>query len=160
LKQVLFRPSQARLPFEMQRGRIVDLSPEAEVAGIRKGDIFIGIGGHAIDEDETMAAELSKFHPGETIIVNVDRTDDHGTKTRQDISVTIVPLSITFGQIFREFVTTFLFLLCLPGLSFLLGFYVALVRPNDPIAWLLLFMLLGIGSLGIEGSREGTLIRA
>src|SRR5205823_13688692 len=70
-----------------------------------------------------------------------------------------IALQMTFRQAATDFSTTFLFLLCLPALSFLLGFYVAFLRPRDPLAWILLFVLLGIGSIAIEGSQEGTLVR-
>jgi len=144
LNRMLFQTSWVRYPFELQRGKVIELLPEAEAAGLQKGDVLIGIGGHVLDDDDSARTELNKFRPGETVIYTVDRTDPNGSTVRQDIPVVGVALSMTFGESFRDVAITFLFLLCLPGLSFLLGFYVAFVRPNDPMAWLLLLMLLSL----------------
>jgi sigma-B regulation protein RsbU (phosphoserine phosphatase) len=65
---------------------------------------------------------------------------------------------MTFMQIFSDFLITVIFLLLLPALSFLLGFYVAFVRPRDALAWVLLMLLLSVGSIAMEGRRSGTLI--
>ena len=47
-------------------------------------------------------------------------------------------------------VVNFVFAYVLPTFCILLGFWVLLVRPRDVLAWILLFVLLGLSSLSLE----------
>ena len=54
-------------------------------------------------------------------------------------------------------IVSFIFAYLLPTVCILLGFYVLFVRPADPLAWILLFVLLGLSSLSLESYPDNTL---
>ena len=158
LARILDPSSSVRFPFELQKGAVAFMLPEAESAGMKTGDVIVAVDGVTLGDGVTMTERLNVCHPGETIRYTVRRDDGSGP-TQIDIPVEGVRLTMTFRQAATDFAITFLFLLCLPAISFVLGFYVAFIRPRDPLAWLLLFLLIGIGSIAIEGRAEGTLVR-
>jgi sigma-B regulation protein RsbU (phosphoserine phosphatase) len=147
-----------RYPFELQKGAVAVMLPEAESAGMRTGDVIVAVDGVELRDGVNMTEQLNAHQPGDTVVYTVRREGDSGP-AQIDIPVEGVKLTMTFKNVATNFATTVLFLLCLPALSFVLGFYVAFVRPRDPLAWVLLFLLIGIGSIAIEGRSEGTLIR-
>ena len=159
LERIVNQSKYVRFPFEIKNAAIVAVLPEAEAAGMKVGDHLIGIGGQLLGDDYHLSEEINKVNVGEKVQYTVERDDGTGVKTRADLFVDGVPQSLTFRQSAPDFAITFIFLLCLPAMSFLLGFYVAFLRPRDPLAWILLFLLLGIGSIAIEDIREGTLIK-
>ncbi|MEP7077130.1 MAG: SpoIIE family protein phosphatase [Acidobacteriota bacterium] len=148
-----------RFPFEIRNGQILDVLSEAESAGMKKGDTLVGMGGHALRTDTMLADELNKFHVGDTIVYTVERRETSGDVERHDIAVEARPLNMSVAQTASDFAITFLFQLCLPLISFLLAFYVAFMRSRDPVAWMLLFLLLGIGSIAFEDGPRATLLR-
>ena len=159
LGRILNQSDSVRFPFGMQNGKMISVLPEAARAGMQEGDKLIAIGGHIIGEYSNPSEELGRFHAGDLIPYRVERTSPSGDIQQIDLDVEAVQLSLTFRQAASEFAITFLFMLCLPAISYLLGFYVAFLRPGDRNAWLLLFLLIGIGSIALEGGPEGTLVR-
>ena len=159
LVRLVDQKNSVRFPFGISNGKIVEVLPEAASAGMQKGDALVGIAGRILPPDAHLPEELDKFKIGDTIVYTVERSDESGAVIRRDIPVEAVQLSMTLSQTAGDFAITFLFMLCLPAISYLLGFYVAFLRPGDRNAWLLLFLLIGIGSIAVEGGPEGTLIR-
>jgi sigma-B regulation protein RsbU (phosphoserine phosphatase) len=156
LTRIAYQSDSVRVPFEFQKGRIVNLLPEAIEAGVESGDRPLAVNGRELNGGTVLIEELSKTRVGEKVNYTIERKTATGETIRREFGVTGLPMNQTFRQWFPDFLTTFLFLLFLPVISYFLGFYVAFLRPRDPLAWILLFLLLGIGSLALEGSNEGT----
>jgi sigma-B regulation protein RsbU (phosphoserine phosphatase) len=151
--------SEARSPFLTDREGITELRPEGKAAGLELGDKVTEINGRAYVNDEIFYQELLKTHVGDPINLTVERRAGAGETTRQIITVPAAAGDSLFWERFASFFIALFFHILLPGISFLLGFYVAFMRPRDAQAWILLFLLLGIGAIGMEGGREGSLIR-
>ncbi len=149
-----------RAPFELGKGlKVILMLSEAKAAGMQVGDRLVAISGHNLTEDFSIENELNVLHVGDKVQYTVEREIPGGDTQRVEIFADGLPINMNLGQTLSNLSTNFLFLICLPALSFLLGFYVAFLRPRDPIAWILLLLLLGIGSIALEGAREGTLIK-
>ena len=159
LRRFVNQSESIRVPFEIQNGKIVNLLPEAVEAGMQIGDNVLAISGRDWTTDEVLIDELDKIRVGEKVSYTIERQTETGEKIKREIGVTGLPIQMSFRQALPNFLVTVLFLLLLPALSFLLGFYVAFLRPHDPLAWILLFLLLGIGSVALEGTREGSLTK-
>ncbi len=159
LERVVDPSHSVRVPFEHQNGLVESVLPEAAEAGMRPGDRLVAINGHRPNGAFALDREFASMQVGDKATYSVVRGAP-GTETEQiDLVADTRPVTIAFRDAFTSFSITFLFLLCLPGISFLLGFYVAFMRPRDPLAWTLLLLLLGIGSIAVEGWPEGTLVR-
>lgn len=154
LSRVIMPGESVRVPFEISRGRVGNLLPEGEEAGFQKGDIPIGINGNILFDDASWQNELYKLKVGDIVTFTVERQGDDGQPVRRDISLTGRPIERSIWQTLSDFSISVLFNLLLPSLSFLLGFYVAFVRPRDPQAWLLLMVLLCVGSIPMEGRQQ------
>ena len=148
-----------RAPFELTNAKVVSMLAEASNAGMQVGDHLVAISGHQIDSDSALENELGALRVGDKVHYTVRRVLFGGEIQMVEIYTDSVPIEMTAGQTLSNLATTFIFLICLPAMSYLLGFYVAFMRPRDPLAWVLLFLLLGIGSIALEGSPEGTLVK-
>jgi sigma-B regulation protein RsbU (phosphoserine phosphatase) len=152
--------SSVRAPFEYSKTGISVVYPEGEAAGLRTGDFVTAINGRAWAEDGILGEELDKANVGDTVVYTVQRRGENGEIGTVELPVEGKPLSLTLGQTARNLTVEIVFLLLLPALSFLLGFYVCAMRPGDAMAWILLFLLLGIGSVAMEGGPQGSFSRA
>jgi sigma-B regulation protein RsbU (phosphoserine phosphatase) len=159
LSRAVYQNESVRVPFEIQRGKIFAVLPEAAEAGMQVGESVMAINGRFYDDGMILIEELGKTRVGEKINFTVERKNEAGEIVSREVSVTGQPINISFRQLLPDFLTNITFLLLLPITSFLLGFYVVFMRPRDPLAWILLFLLLGIGSIALEGGRDGSLIR-
>lgn len=158
--RLLNQSTSIRVPFENTKSGVVAMLPEAEAGGMRVGDSVAAINGRLWTSDSILIEELNKFDVGDTVVYTVRRPAKDGEITLIDIPIEGRAINMTFGQTARDLSVSLVFLLFLPGLSFLLGFYVAAMRPLDPLAWILLFLLLGIGSVALEGGAgDGSLVR-
>jgi phosphoserine phosphatase RsbU/P len=146
-------PPAVRSPIRMMNA-IQKVEPEAAEAGLQTGDRPISINGRELGDENAVIEELRKTKPGERINYVFERKTQTGDTERREANVVAVRAEETspFERAASFFVMTSFWIL-LPAVSFLLGFWVVLVRPRDPLAWLLLLLLLSIGSLGFDGSR-------
>jgi len=158
LGRLIFPATSVRIPFEFSKHKVGEPMPEAAEAGMLPGDIPVAINGIRLIDDVSWQNALSTARVGEKVIFTVQRTDGNGAVSVHDIAVTGQPLQMSLGQTLSDAAVTVVFLLLLPAVSFLLGFYVVLVRPRDPLAWVLLLLLLSVGSIATESSGWGTLI--
>ncbi|MDQ3711086.1 MAG: SpoIIE family protein phosphatase, partial [Acidobacteriota bacterium] len=156
----IIRTDLVRSPFLTRDGGAVsELRPEGETAGMQLGDRVLTVNGRDINADDVFYEELGKTRVGEPLNFTVERKTENGGSARQAISVPAARAEIPLRERVSDFAITLIFQFLLPVVSFLLGFYVAFVRPRDALAWILLFVLLGIGSVGMEsGRRMGTLV--
>lgn len=147
---------EARLPFGYIGGGAYAITTEAARAGIRQGDRIVAVNGRELDrKDVVWDEELGKMRGGVPMTFAMVRTSADGTTERFD--ATVVPIAIERDLTFYTgFVGNFIFVYALPTLCILLGFWVLFVRPADPLAWILLFVLLGLSSLAVEMYWDST----
>jgi sigma-B regulation protein RsbU (phosphoserine phosphatase) len=132
---------QARLPFVVASpgASINALEREAKNAGLEKGDQNISIGGRPIRGLGPLAKEIRRHRPGDSIQVTVTRNGAPASAT-----IRLTSDTIQRGQwlliIFLNHLT--------PWFSIALGFSVLFLRPRDPLAWLLLGLLLSFSEIG------------
>ncbi|MCW0483127.1 RIP metalloprotease RseP [Gaoshiqia sediminis] len=91
-----------RLPFKCKTGKILNGSP-AEVAGLEKGDVFVGIDGHDFQFYDQFTGYI-KSHKNEEIAISILRDDQP-----QTLSVTVSEDgTIGFFPVFTEEAMSFL----------------------------------------------------
>ncbi len=138
-----------KLPFAYVNGRAFSIKPEAADAGIRDGDHIETIDGNEINDEAAFDVELERLRAGEQAAFSMSRTNSDGG--RETYEVLIVPIAVSRDiGFYAAAVVNFVFAYVLPTFCILLGFWVLLVRPRDVLAWILLFVLLGLSSLSLE----------
>jgi len=135
----------ARPPFrtELVAGRIAHVSDEAAAAGVKAGDRVVSVAGKHYEGRKTMAEALRAARPGDALPIGVERLGvpdeiqsviqlvaDHPAGRKASGTLLAVALGIA-----------------LPVVSLLLGFAVALRRPQDTRAFLLLLMMMSFAQL-------------
>src|SRR5579884_715944 len=154
-------------PFTISNTRLLgSVSESAKAAGLEPGDRVVTLNGVPyVPRGLTRQIEFAR--PGDTLRVTVvpksslqsgkaGTSGEAGQATRE-IIVPLVgkthhasdapPFEIAIGIV-------------LPVSCTLLGFWIAAIRPRDPVAWMLLGFLLGLGQLFVIGSenQDGTFI--
>lgn len=149
---------EAKLPFGYLNGRAFAVKPDAGEAGVKTGDRIDGINGRELDvKDVVFNEELGNMRGGIPIVLTMSRAIPDGG--RETFEAKIIPIAIEKNFTFYSgFVAGFIFVYVLPTLCILLGFWVLFVRPADPLAWILLFVLLGLSALSLEMYWDGTTV--
>ena len=160
ISQVQGRASlEAKLPFGYS-GRVVSVTPEAENAGLLLGDRIETINGRELGNDETVYDdEMSKMRAGEPMSFVMRRRLPDGQTEKYEATFMSEAVARDFG-FYSKYIVGFIYVYVLPTVCILLGFYVLFARPSDPLAWILLFVLLGLSSLSFEGYQGNRLIGA
>src|SRR5262249_47218000 len=125
------------------------LIPASLKAGLKEGDRLLSINGRPLIGNAVFGEELRKAHPGDVMNVTVSRREN-GTEFTATYAV---PLVSREGWAWKDRSVETILLIILPYLAVLAGFWVAIVRPRDPRAWLVLAITgsyLGIGRAGAE----------
>ncbi|HKQ60367.1 MAG TPA: SpoIIE family protein phosphatase [Candidatus Polarisedimenticolaceae bacterium] len=117
---------------------IVELEPEAKQAGIAVGDRLRAVGGRPYTGIATISEALAARRPGETLEVVV--------RNGESVEIVLAPAVVEQHPSFL-----IVWMIAMPWLCLLLGFWVALLRPADPAAWILLLLLVSFGL--IPGDR-------
>jgi phosphoserine phosphatase RsbU/P len=117
---------------------VIDVFDRAREAGLRSGDKILSVDGRSLDGSSDLNRPIRLKRPGDTIDVVAER---HGVERRH-----VVPLtSVRSRRIdVLVYVHAALMLVLMPAFCLLLGFGVAAIRPRDPMAWLLLVMLVSL----------------
>ena len=127
------------LVFPQYRGpgfSIKYLRPQAIQVGLRDGDTIVAINGRPVTGIAVFGEAIAKSHRGEALRMTVRSPEGPGESPEKTVAVTLNPASqagLGVGLVLFVF---------MPGLCLLLGFWVAAVRPRDPLAWLLLALML------------------
>jgi phosphoserine phosphatase RsbU/P len=141
-------------PFAIPADRsiITSAGEEGRKAGVRPGDTLMAVNGHPYEGEANLNRALNYAHPGDLLTVTVR----HKTGNKETLHI---PLVYHASPEDRWYLMLALGVV-LPLSCVLLGFWVAAVRPGDPMAWLLLALLLGFGGTFGFGSayQDGTLI--
>jgi len=138
------RPRQP-MQFGFRMRAISGLEPEAQDAGIHWGDVLEEVSGHAFTGENVLRREISNLHAGYSLPVVVRQPG--GNLFRASIALRPerdAPPTVT------EWLIAVAIKIVLPVLCLALGFWVAGVRPLDPLAWLLLALLISFGALTLN----------
>jgi len=138
----------ARPPFTVGPGgaTVNFLRPEAAAAGLRRGDRLSALDGSAALGERSPQAAVTGRRPGESLRVTVERTGVPVTVSVRLAAVSAEPLTLSDWTLF-----VFLGVLT-PWFCLILGFVIALQRPLDPLAWLLLLLLMSFGAIAQAGN--------
>lgn len=127
-----------RLPFEFDGDshQILEITPEAKAAGLDKSEVLEAINGQPYSGFAAFHEMRRAAHPGDIWITETRRPDG----SKHQAKIVLQPLDTehpSFGRTVRLFV-----LFCLtPLICLLIGYWVVLVKPEEPNAWLLAFLL-------------------
>lgn len=144
--------------------RISFLVNEPHQAGLKPDDVLMAVNGRKMTGYAVLGEELRNGKNGDTMTVTVARKSPHnsGPDARPaasggDVSAQKAPpeLITTSFQLTNRHHYTWLqrlpqavLLIFLPSVSMLIGFWVAFLRPQDSLAWLVLAMMLGFVAFG------------
>jgi sigma-B regulation protein RsbU (phosphoserine phosphatase) len=136
----LRRPTaRARVPLGLRSASatLTRVAPEAEAAGLRVGDELVAVAGRAFDGHAVLARAVAATPPGASLALRVRRGDG----SLHEASVSLAQERDS-GLGAGEWLLGIVVGLAMPLLCLGVGFLVAFLRPRDPMAWLLLALLL------------------
>ncbi len=114
------------------------LSHAAESASLRRGDELVAVNGRPVKGTAIYGEALAGARAGGTLTVTF-RRGQRGAAAERTVSLTLEKRE-GGGAVAATL------LVALPVFCIALGFWVAFVRPRDPLAWLLLALLLSFGA--------------
>lgn len=131
-----------RAPGSMQTSKPIVSQVEAEAAkaGLKVGDTLLELNGQPFDSPAQAGRALEYAHPGDTLRLTVQ----HEGGTRQSL---LVPLVERTRDASDHWLFVILLHAVLPLSCVALGFWVAVLRPREPVAWILLALLLGFSQI-------------
>jgi len=136
--QLTFHATESvRDPFELAEPNveIISVTREAAAAGLGTGDVLVAIGGEAYRGAVDLHAPLRNARPGDRMAVTVRSAAD-GSTHETSIELQALPSPPNRDILFQVVLNLVLPLFCLA-----LGLWVAAVRIRDPLAWVLLLMM-------------------
>ncbi len=143
-----------RVPF-VSSGTIMYAGSEAEQAGLVINDRIVAINGRSVESEGVFKEEMENaLNFGGSLNLTVQRGDEAELR---ELTVPTLRVERTVGYYFR-LIAGYIYNYAFPLLCVILGFWVVLVRPTDYLAWLLLFLLLGISTIGLEGFNQSRIL--
>ncbi|MFL6464390.1 MAG: SpoIIE family protein phosphatase [Bryobacteraceae bacterium] len=116
-------------------------------SGLKIYDEIIALNGKPLTGLEVMEEVRFSLHPGDLLIVKVSRIES-GERRVLDIPVHMQSIPAdTLSWVLLICTNVVLALSCL-----LIGFYIAFARPLDPLAWIVMAMLLSFGQISQSGT--------
>jgi len=109
---------------------------EAQASGLHNGDELLSLDGIPFTGTAQVARTFNELKPGNQIKLAIASAGASGT--RREIVLPVEKTEFKFWDVVSDSVVGFF----LPGVSLVLGFWVAFRRPLDPLAWLLLAVML------------------
>jgi sigma-B regulation protein RsbU (phosphoserine phosphatase) len=128
-----------KFPFffvESGSNRISLANRETSGFGIHNGDQLLSVDEKAYTGTGGLGHAFSAARPGTPLLVTIAPANAPGTQ--RTISLPVTQSQFSSWDFASDLVVGFL----LPAVSLLLGFWVAFRRPRDPLAWLLLALML------------------
>ena len=124
------------------------LGTEEERAGLRRGDIVVGVNGRPVQGLSDIYGPVRRARTGDHLLLRVKRAGAVGS-VEQDISVPLQRFTHVGGYVSGSAadVVTVLFSTLTPLFCLTLGFWVAAVRVGDRSAWALLVLMLSMSNL-------------
>lgn len=140
-----FFVSQPGMAGSEERNTISFVDHRAANAGLKAGDELQTINSRAMTGTAVFGEELRKSKPGDLMTVSVLRHEAGQPPNQRTASF---PLSPSPKWDWKNSLPNALLLVILPFASMLLGFWVAAARPRDPVAWLVLALMLSFVCFG------------
>jgi sigma-B regulation protein RsbU (phosphoserine phosphatase) len=165
---VAYQIRRTRFIFDFNQGRIVavqppgtlksdepvttEVEPEAARAGLEKGDTLLAVDGRPLEREAQIVGDIEYARPGDKLKLTVR----HANGDIQNLSI---PLERRKHAASDNWLFALALHVVLPLACVCLGFSVALLRPREPMAWILLGLLLGFSQIfGISmEDADGTL---
>ena len=142
----------ADFDLETQTFKVDHLGAGTEKAGLRNGDVGVGVNGHPVQGWADIEGPIRHARTGDRLLLRVKRTGATGS-IEKDISVPLPQFTyVGYAPGSAAYVVTILFRILTPLFCLALGFWVAAVRVGDRAAWTLLFLMLSVANL-ITDSR-------
>ncbi|HEX6280242.1 MAG TPA: PP2C family protein-serine/threonine phosphatase, partial [Pyrinomonadaceae bacterium] len=116
--------------------------------------------GVVIESDREWAQTVAALGPGETVRVDLSRPAESGEGEVPFAATVTTRAAARDAAFYAGFLTSFLYAYAIPTISILLAFWVAFLRPSDPLAWILLLVLLGMSSVSFEGASDQSFVGA
>jgi phosphoserine phosphatase RsbU/P len=145
------------MPLSYNSGRISSVLPQGESAGIRIGDRIAAMNGRELTGDSVWDEELENSRERGQIDLLIERRAENATVEKLNLTVPLVRIEKDFGY-YSKLIVGLAFTYFIPVFCVLVGFWVVFVRVHDHLAWLLLFIMLGVSSIGMEGYGSGNII--
>jgi phosphoserine phosphatase RsbU/P len=148
------------IPFftmETASARINNVRADAAAVGLRRGDTLLEVNGRPYSGTLVLEQERRRVREGDTLTLKVRHENASGSGEQLiHLPVKPAPRGVTPRSL------DLLLHVAIPVFCLLLGLWVAIARPWDPLAWILLILLLGFPHImqvqGIEtwgaGVRE------
>ncbi len=129
-----------------QTFKVDELEIEAERAGLRIGDIVVGVNGRPVQGWSDILGPVRRARTGDRLLLHVQRTGAAGS-IEQDIPVPLRRFTyVGYAPGSAAYVVTILFRILTPLFCLALGFWVAAVRVGDRAAWTLLVLMLSLSN--------------
>ncbi len=124
-----------RTPFTTRPGsRVIDTVAPGYRGKLHRGEIVLAVDGRPLQGLEQLAEILKPVRPGETVQFTVRSRDSE--QIRQVEVALVSPVETAADR-----VVIIVLLLVMPAFCLALGFWVVIVRVDDPRAWLLLGLM-------------------
>jgi phosphoserine phosphatase RsbU/P len=152
LREDFYASEQVREPFVLEDVDpvIKSLRPEGEEGGLRVGDRVLAVGERALKGTSVLDQLAAKAQPGEALSVTVVRAGEGGKEEEKRLTVRWAAAQTSRPNLSEWLPYTIAFII-MPVFCLLLGFWVALMRPRDPLAWVLLGLMLSFAQLRSVG---------
>jgi sigma-B regulation protein RsbU (phosphoserine phosphatase) len=121
--------------------RVVWVPPEAAEAGLRQRDRILEVAGKPYLGSAVLDRELEHLKAGDTLVL---RVASEGQSPEKTVSIRLRPAA---SQPWSVRAATVMIKVVTPAFCLLLGFAVCFLRPRDPLAWILLGMMIGFACL-------------
>ncbi|HKC63689.1 MAG TPA: SpoIIE family protein phosphatase [Pyrinomonadaceae bacterium] len=149
VQQLLYPTELAQSPFGLKPVSqiITNVGPAAQQAGIHEGDILLEVQGRAYTGTAVLVEPLLKSRPGDSLTVRVRGASEGEQAVGREVTIPLAAPKAESPGI-STWLPLFVVLVLMPVFCLVLGFWVAAIRPEDPVAWLLLGLMLSFGQLG------------
>ncbi|HEY2932452.1 MAG TPA: SpoIIE family protein phosphatase [Acidobacteriota bacterium] len=140
-----------RMPFALEPmgGTVARITPEGKAGGLQKNDVIVTINGRNLTGYSALADALTPARPGERLQLEVRRRAPDGQWIQKSVAFSLVPPDRAPRSWTANAVTVVLAIV-MPWFCLALGFWVVLVRPRDPLAWIVLGLMISFGQIGTE----------
>lgn len=145
------------MPFVYDNGKVKSILPESEAAGIKIGDKILTMNGRKLENNYVWNEELANSRASRRINLTMERKNADGQIETREVSVPLVDIDKNFSYYARLIVGN-IYTYFVPAFCIFVGFWVVFVRVHDPLAWLLLFIMLGFSCIGMEGYGGSSIV--
>ena len=143
----------ARDPFDLDplTTVVANVTPEAEAAGIRNGDVLVGVEDRPLEGLSDYYGALRRARLGDRLRVQF-QSPTAGGVVASDASIELTPF--TYLGFTKQDSAAYAYIMTLriaiPFVCLALGFWVAAVRVGDSAAWQLLLLMLSLGTAVLD----------